>query len=138
MIGQNTRGVTRVTGRSGQLYPSLCERELLSSDRTLTSVRSAPTGRVRSRKPLYETSLEWTGRRHPSVRCSSTHRLVCTRRLQLIDRTLTSVRSAPTGRVRSRKSLSRTSLEWTGRRHPNVRCSSTQCPVSTRRLQLIK
>ena len=100
-----------MTGRSGQLYPPLCQKEPLSSDRTLTSVRSALTGRVRSRKTLSRTLLMLTGRWHPesghfAVQCPISYRI------------LTNVRSALTGRVQSGISLSGTSLELTGRMHP--------------------
>ena len=40
----------------------------VSSDRTLTCVRSSPTGRVRSAKCPYGCSLMLIRRRHPSVR----------------------------------------------------------------------
>ena len=59
-----------VTGRSGQgdrtLRSVLPATELLSCDRTLTSVRSALTGRVRSQFSLSRTLLESTGRWHPA------------------------------------------------------------------------
>ena len=81
-----------VTGCSGQLSPPLCQKEPLSSDRTLICVRSSLTRRVRSRKTLFGTLLMLTRRWHPesyhlAIQCSVSYRI------------LTSVRSASTGRV---------------------------------------
>ena len=54
-----------VTERTGQLSPPLCQKEPLSSDRTLTCIRSALTGGVRSTKMLSRTLLMLIGRWHP-------------------------------------------------------------------------
>ena len=104
-----------VTGRSGQgdrtLRSVLPATEPLSCDRTLTSVRSALTGRVRSRKLLSRTLLMSTGHWH----LESSHFVVQRPVSKWI---VTSIRSALTGRVRSGFSLSRTLLKLTGLWHP--------------------
>ena len=92
-----------VTDRSGLLSPPLYQKEPLSSDQTLTYARS--------RKTLFRTLLMLTARWHTE----SGHFVV---QRPISYWILTSVRSAPIGRVQSRKSLSGTSLELTGRRHP--------------------
>ena len=100
-----------MTRHSGQLSQPLCQKEPLSSDRTLTCVRSALTGRVWSRKTLSGTLLMLTERWHPEFGHFAVQRPVSYR-------ILTSVRSALIGRVRSGISLSRTSLELIGLWHP--------------------
>ena len=85
-----------VTGRSGHgdrtLRSVLPATESLSCDRTLTYVRSALTGCVRSRKLLSGTLLMLTRRWHPE----SGHFIV---QHPVSYQILTSVRSALTGRV---------------------------------------
>ena len=81
--------------------------EQLSCDRTLTNIRSALTGRVRSQKLPSEILLMLTELWHPTFGHFATQRPVSSRNL-------TNVRSVLTGRVRSGFSLSRTLLELTG------------------------
>ena len=81
-----------VTGRSGQLSPPLCQKGSLSSDRILTYVQSALTGRVRSRKTLFGTLLMLTRRWHPKSSHFTIQRPVSYR-------ILTSVQLAPIGHV---------------------------------------
>ena len=104
-----------VTGHSGQVdrmlrsvHPPLCS---LSCDRTLASVRSALTGRVRSRKLSSRTLLMLNGLCHPASGYFAAQHPVNSRNP-------TSLRSALTGRVRSGCSLSGTLLELTGLWHP--------------------
>jgi len=112
-------------------YTHHCVRELLSSDWTLTSFRSALTGHVWSSKTLSRTLLMLTGRWHlESGNLTVQH--------SVRYRILTSIRSAPTGRVRSRKTLSGTLLMLTKRWHPEFGHFTVQRLVSTRQLQLIK
>ena len=104
-----------VIGRSGQVdrtlrsvHPPLIS---LSCDRTLTSVRSALNGRIRSQKLPSGTLLMLTGLwTLASDHFAAQH--------PVSSRNLTSVWSALTGRVRSGFSLSGTLLELIGLWHP--------------------
>ena len=104
-----------VIGRSGQgdrtLRSVLPATEPLSCDRTLTCVRSALTGRVRSQKLLFGPLLMLTECWSPESDRFAVQRPVS-------NQNLTSVRSALTGHVRSGFSLSGTLLELTGLWHP--------------------
>ena len=105
------------------------ELQWLSVDRTLDSVRSALTGRVRSRFPFTGTLLMSTGRWTPRVRSLAEQRPVSSRNL-------INVQSALIGRVRSGFSLSRTLLELTGRWPSASGTMTSQRPVTSRRFHL--
>ena len=99
----------------------------LSCDRTLTSIRSTLTGRVRSQKLPSRTLLMLTGLWHPKSGHFAAQRPVSSQNL-------TSVRSALTGRVWSQKLLSETLLMLNGLWNPVSGHFAAQRLVSSQNL----